>query len=122
VSDRGGHPTLSLTFKDNTIAASFGGTAAATVLNSSISCAYARAVSIYNYTKRDLELIFGPDPTTNAYGSIFVPGDTTAHMTNGYLVQQPISVSQGTRIIARTMADTAITVSSALFLRLDFWA
>lgn len=119
----GSGPILSLNFLDTTIAASLAGTAAATTLNSSLTCTFAKSFSVYNNTKRDLELIIGAaDPGTAAYGGIFVPGDTTAHFTNGFLHRQPIAVQQGYKLFARTMANTPVTVSATLFLRIDFWA
>lgn len=116
-------PILSLNFLDQTIAASQTGTGAATVLNSSLTCTNAKSISIYNYTKRDFELILGPDPgTSSPYAAIFVPGDTTAHMTNGFL-DHPINVQQGMKLLARGIWTSApITVSASLFLRIDFWA
>lgn len=117
-------PILSLNFLDTTIAASQTGTGAATVLNSSLTCTNAKSISIYNNSKRDFEIIIGTaDPgTTSPYAAIFVPGDTTAHMTNGF-IQHPINVQQGMKLMARNIWSTApVTVSSSLFVRIDFWA
>lgn len=118
----GSYPILSLTLNNHTIAASAGGTAAATVLNASFSMVAAKSFSVFNYTKRDLELLIGPDIGTTAAGTIFVPGDTTAHFANGFLMRQPINIQNGNKLWARTIVDTPITVSSTLFLRIDFWA
>lgn len=119
----GGHPVLTLGF-NTTIAASAGGTAAATTLNSSFPGTYARYVQIYNYTLRDIELIFGSDPgTAVATNTVYVPGIVTAAGTSAVQgILLPIAMSQGQKILARTTIDTPVTVSSTLQLRLNFWA
>lgn len=118
----GSGPILSLNFTNTTIAANFLGTAAATVLNSSLGCVYARSMSIFNRTGNDLELIIGTaDPGTAAAGAIFVPGITSG-FTNGYMYDRPIAISQGEKLMARTYANAPITVSATTFLRIDFWA
>lgn len=120
---QGGHPILSLGF-NTTIAASMGGTAAATVINSSFPATYARYVQIYNYTLRDMELVFGVDPGTGQMTNvIYVPGIVTAAGTTaiqGALL--PIAMSQGMELLARTTTNAPITVSSTLQLRMNFWA
>lgn len=124
MSDFGGHPILSLGFT-TTIAASMGGTAAATALNSSFPVTNARYMQVYNYTLRDLELIIGSaDPGTgDAIGVVYVPGIVTATGTSavqGILI--PVAMQKGMKILARTTTNTPITISSTLQLRLNFWA
>lgn len=119
----GGHPVLTMGF-NTTIAASAGGTAASTVLNSSFPATYARYVQIYNYTLRDLELIFsaGDQGTANT-NMIYVPGIVTAAGTTAVQgILLPINMQQGAQIRARTTINTPVTVSSTLALRLNFWA
>ena len=124
MSGLGGHPILTMGF-NTTIAASLGGTADSTVLNSSFPATYARYMQVYNYTLRDMEIIIssGDQGTANT-NMFFVPGVVTAAGTfamQGQLL--PIAIAQGAQIRARTLADTPITVSTtALPLRFNFWA
>lgn len=121
MSQLGGHPILTMGF-NATVAASAGGTAAATALNSSFPVTNARYVQIFNYTLRDLEIIFSAnDQGTANTNMMFVPGTAASTaLQQGLLL--PINMQQGAKILARTTINTPVTVSSTLQLRLNFWA
>lgn len=117
----GGHPILTMGF-NTTVAASAGGTAAATSLNSSFPVTDAKYMQIYNYTLRDIELIFSSaDPGTANTNVIFVPGTASSTaLQQGILM--PINMQQGAKILARTTTNVPLTVSATLALRINFWA
>lgn len=121
MSGLGGHPILTMGF-NTTIAASAGGTAASTVLNSSFPATYARNMQIFNYTLRDLEIIIGAgDQGTANTNMIFVPG-TAASTALQQGILMPVALAQGMQIRARTTTNVPITVSATLALRFNFWA
>lgn len=116
----GGHPILTMGFS-TTIAASAGGTATSTALNSSFPVTNARYMQVFNYTLRDIEIIIGADQGTANTNMFFVPG-TAASTALQQGILMPINIQQGMAIRARTTIDTPITVSSTLQLRFNFWA
>lgn len=119
MSGLGGHPILSMGF-DATVAASMGGTAASTVLNSSFPVVNARYMQIYNFTARDMEIIFQSGDQGTAYTNmVFVPA-LSASCSSVQLL--PINMQQGGQIRARTTTNVPLTVSSTLALRINFWA
>ena len=118
MSQLGGHPIGSYLFSNHTVAASAGGTAAATELITSISATYARAWRVCNLTLRNLELVIGAENGTNAIG-IFIPGNTTV---SGVSIREPIALNQGMQIRARTTENTPITCSATLPLSIVLWA
>jgi hypothetical protein len=118
----GSHPIGSYLFNNHTIAASAGGTAAATVLVSSVSATYVKAWQIHNLSLRNLELIIGAESGTAAVG-IFVPGNTTVSGAfAGMSMRAPIALNQGMTIRARTTENTAITCASTTPLAITLWA
>lgn len=121
MSGLGGHPILTMGF-NSTIAASAGGTAAATVLNSSFPVTNARYMQIFNYTLRDLELIFSSaEPGTSNVNVMYVPG-TAASTALQQGILMPINMQSGAKIMARTTINTPVTMSATLALRINFWA
>ncbi len=117
----GSHPILTMGF-NTTVAASAGGTASSTVLNSSFPVTNAKTMQIFNYTLRDIELIFGAaDQGTANTNMIFVPG-TAASTALQQGILMPINMQQGMQIRARTTTNVPLTVSSTLALRINFWA
>lgn len=121
MADWGGHPMQSMTLNNHTIAASAAGTAAATIVGT-ISAAYARSFSVFNLTLRNIELVFGKEQGTAAVG-VFCPGNTTANgAMAGPSMRNPIAVTEGIVVRARTTENTPITCASTTPLVLNFWA
>lgn len=117
----GGHPMQSLTLNNHTIAASAAGTAAATIVGT-ISSSYARSWNAYNLTLRNIEIIFGAEGGTAAVG-VFIPGNVTASgAMAGAAMRNPIAVTEGIVVRARTTENTPITCASTTPLVLNFWA
>lgn len=128
------HPILSYYLgipANATIAASMAGTAAATVVSSSVSCVNARYMEVFNMTGRNLEIVLGKvdggtaDYTSNAtatigsQGQFFVPG-TASSSTVRDRFECP--VSQGMKIFVRTTENTPITCSSVAAFIINLWA
>lgn len=123
----------------STIAATMAGTAAATVISSSISCAGARGIEVFNLTGRNIELVIGPDSGTATYtnttvgtsvvctvgnGTFFCPGTAAAaavSMGLGRGVRFPIVVHQGMKLSVRTTENTPITCASTTPLIISLW-
>ncbi len=121
MSGWGGHPMQSMTLNNHTIAASAGGTASSTIVGT-ISAAYARSFSVFNLTLRNIELTFGKEAGTSAI-PVFCPGNTTANgAMAGMSMRNPIAVTEGIVVRARTTENTAITCASTTPLVLNFWA
>lgn len=132
----GSHPIQSLVLgipSNATIAASMAGTAAATVLSSSISFVQAKSMEVFNLTGRNLELIIGRGdpgtanfvvgtPSVVGHGSIFCPGTASAVPGMGRGMQTPIALSQGMTLYVRTTENTAVTCASITPLIISFWA
>ena len=112
-----GHPIASYIFNNHTIAASAGGTAAATALVSSISAVHARYLVAHNRNLRDLELILGADSGTNSIG-VYVPCPLSATASAVGKTELPVALSQGMSIYARTLVDTPITFAATTYLHL----
>lgn len=119
MAELGGVPVLYISMGNQTIAASAGGTAAATPVVSSISCTYARSWQVWNMTGRNVELIIGKDAGTASI-AIFCPG--TASPTTGMGNRAPITIQQGMSIFARTTENTPITCSQTGPLVINAWA
>ncbi len=117
----GGHPVGSFLFTNQTIAASAGGTAAATVLGT-INASYARSWNVTNLTLRNLEFVLGAEAGTSAIG-IFIPGNVTASgAAAGGATRSPIALQQGIILRARTTENVPLTISSTLALAITLWA
>jgi len=125
----GGHPiqTIYLGIPGNaTIAASMGGTAAATLLCAKLPAIYARYMEVWNLTARNMELIIGNDTGTAAY-TLTTPGATpvtlgaqsqffcpgTAAVTGaGRGNYFPVALQQNLQLWVRTTENTPITATS----------
>jgi len=136
----GGHPIQAfyLGIPGNaTIAASMGGTAAATLISTSVSATYFRFMEVWNMTGRNLEIGFGNDNGTASYvlttpgstpitvganSQIFCPGTTASSTGAGRGNYFPITLQQGSKIWARTTENTPITAASTTPLVINFWA
>ena len=135
----GGHPiqTFYLGMPNAvTIAASMAGTAAATLISSSISGTYANYMEVFNMTSRNCELVIGNDNGTAAYAlgtpgaaavlvgansQFFVPGTAAAAVAAGRGNYFPITITQGMQMWLRTTENTPITASSTQPLVIVLW-
>lgn len=119
-----------------TIAGSMVGTAAATAISSSISCAGARGMEVMNLTGRNVEIVIGPDNGTSSYtqttpgstpvmvagnGIFFCPGTAAATPGYGRGVRFPIVLHQGEKMWVRTTENTPITCASTTPLIINLW-
>ena len=115
-----GHPIASYIFNDNTIAASLGGTAAATALVSSVAVVHARYMRVHNLGPVPLEIVLGAEKGTAAVG-VFVPGQQNLTAISTLPTEFPIALDQGMSIRARTTRDTAATLSTNTLLHISLW-
>ena len=135
MSEIGSHPLKSFVLgipTNVTIAASMAGTAAATLIVSSISVSYARSIEVFNLTLRNVELILsGGDngtagwtpgtPSVVSGNSIFCPG-TASTAGLGRSIRKPLKIDQGMSLYVRTTENTPITCASTTPLIISFWA
>ena len=117
-----------------TIAASMGGTAAATCISTSVPFVDCKWMEVFNLTGRNLELILGPDIGTTQYtiqtgstasvvspGTLFCPG-TAALTAGGRNNGNEIIITQGMQLYIRTTENTAATCSATGPFVINFWA
>lgn len=115
-----GHPIASYLFNNHTVAASKGGTAAATALISSVDVVHARFMRVHNMGPVPVELVFGAEEGTAAVG-IFVPGRENATALGTYPTEIPIALDQGMAIRARTVHTVAATYAEITPLHISLW-
>jgi hypothetical protein len=123
-------------YTNATIAASAQGTAAATVVTTAFSAYAASTVEVWNLTGQNLDVVLGPDNTTNSYtsttpgstpvvqvgnGVLFCPGNTTISITNVRAERAFIPFSNGMKVSVRTCANAPITCSATAPLVISFW-
>lgn len=119
-----------------TVAASMAGTAAATAISQSISCAGARGMEVFNMTNRNIEIVVGPDNGTSSYtqttpgttpvmvagnGIFFCSGTAAAVQGMGRGIRFPIVIHQGMKMFVRTTENTPITCASTTPLIINLW-
>lgn len=112
----GSVPVQTLRFNNTTVAASLGGTAAATILGT-ITTTYARAWEVHNLTTRNLELIIGTEIST--VSGICIPGTVS---NTGMSFRSPVTLQGPLVIRARTTENTPVTIASTTPFYINLWA